>query len=62
MNERSIVHPIAHAKPKALEASVQRKGGRLAAECECGWYCMHNHKSVGAAENCVDGHEKSLGR
>ena len=55
-----IVHPIAHAKPKAYNADVYRKGGRQAAECECGWYCMHNHKSRDAGLNCVERHRAEI--
>jgi len=61
MPERKIVHPVAHAKPREFVADVKLKGGRRAAECECGWYCMHNHKSVEAAENCLDKHADELG-
>lgn len=55
-----IVHPIPHAKPKIYVASVERKGGRLAGECGCGWYCLHNHKSVDAGYNCVEKHRAEI--
>ncbi len=55
-----IVHPRANQKPKAMVAEVKVKGGRRAAECECGWYCLHNHKSVEAAENCIEKHRAQI--
>jgi hypothetical protein len=57
-----ILHPRQNQKPKAFTATVERKGGRLAAECGCGWYCMHNHKSVEAAGNCIKRHADDIAK
>lgn len=51
-----ILHPQARAKPKLFDSEPRRQGGSLSARCECGWYCMHNHKAPKQAWICVARH------
>jgi len=51
-----LLHPQTNAKPKVLEVDARRQGGSLSAHCECGWYCMHNHKQGDQVMLCVARH------
>lgn len=51
-----LKHPRANTKPKVMEVDAVRQGGSLSARCECGWYCMHNHKARDQAMICVARH------
>jgi hypothetical protein len=61
MKQFEALHPVANAKPKRFTAEPRRQGGSLAAHCGCGWYCMHNHKLVGQAEQCAERHADTYG-
>lgn len=55
------LHPQTNAKPKIFAAEPKRQGGRLGVSCECGWYCMHNHKVMEQADKCAQRHADSFG-
>lgn len=51
-----LLHPQAGTKPKLFNVAATRQGGSLSAKCECGWYCMHNHKAFKQARLCEARH------
>jgi len=51
-----LLHPQANTKPKVFKVEAIRKGGSLSARCECGWYCLHNHKAFQQARLCEARH------
>jgi len=61
MKQYDALHPVANAKPKEYMVTPKRQGGRLGSMCECGWYCMHNHKAVEQAEKCAKRHADNVG-
>ena len=61
MNQYEALHPVQNAKPKVFIVEPRRQGGSLSARCECGWYCMHNHKLVKQAEQCAERHADTIG-
>lgn len=51
-----LLHPVKNSKPQIYAVDVRRQGGSMHAYCECGYYCMHNHKDGGQARLCVARH------
>ena len=49
-------HIVQNSKPRIFKVEALRQGGSLSARCGCGWYCMHNHKSVDQTMICVARH------